>query len=300
MYCQEYQQQAILNPVLHQKIAAYKTQCIAQGVELGLELLGHLMKTPNQNYYPHGIEGGSSEKFDRAEALTYALILAIEHHDFQLFDTTLQWGRATQVDCGIVFEKHIEKIVRPLAQLNDKVRLEMCYDLYYPEKDLTKLQRFRFSLGAGVSPRVMETIMHAAIEAKSWDVLGWITPLTQDYQRVAPSLGKTPYSILSWEMMYEYLPDAQYDDVVHWWLQTAPHEDMQRTVSYAREGCNVRRMEYILQRFSVEELEHLQHDRSPKKKYLHSAIEYEISHRQHVKISEQLPPINRPASQRLI
>lgn len=265
-----------------------------------MELLGHLTQTPDQTYYPHGIEGGSSEKFDRAEALTYALILAIEHHDFQLFDATLQWGYATKVDCGIVLEKHIEKIVRPLAQLNDKGRLEMCYDLYYPEKDLSKLQRFRFSLGAGVSPRVMESIMHAAIEAKSWDVLGWITPLTQDYQKVAPSLGDTPYSILSWKMMYEYLPDSQYDDVVHWWLETAPHEDMQYTVSYAREGCNVRRMEYILQRFSAEELEHLQHGMSTKKRYLHSAIEHEINRRQHVKISEQLPSIDPPTWRRLI
>lgn len=300
MYYQDYQQHATFNPILRDKIAAHKTLCIANEVELGLELLQHLAQKPEQTYYPHGIKDSSSEKFKKAEALTHALILAVQHYDFTLFDATLQWAYTNKVDCGIILEKHIEKIVQPLAQLNDKDRLEKCYDLYYPEKDLTKLRRFRFSMGSGVSPRVIAAIMRCCIEAKSWDVLEWITPLAQNHHKVAPSLGTTPYGVLSWEMMYTYLPAPQYDDVIHWWLKRAPQEDLQYTLTYAREGCNIRRMEYILQHLSSEGLEQLQTDSSIKKKYLHSAIEHETNRRQHVKISEQLPPTTHTSALRKI
>lgn len=287
--------------VLQQKIQAHQTNGILKDVALGLELLQHLVNTPTQTYYPHGFAGGSSERFDRAEALTHALMLCVSHNDLELFDTVLQWGCENKVDCGIILEKYTAQVAQSLARHNEKDRLEKFYDLYFPEKDLNKLQRFRFSMGKGVSPEVLKAILCASIEEKSWEVLRWVTPLTYDYHKIAPQITQSgPYYMLSWEMAYNYLPDPQYDDVFEWWLTCAQPEDVEYTVRYARSGCNLRRMEMAIKHVTNAQLEDLQQAANTSKVYLQFAVENEISRRQHATISAQLEPVERASVARKI
>lgn len=252
----EHQKSAHRNPDLDQFIQNQSEQYINKDVRLGVKLLRHVIHNPDLPFSPHLFPVKPKDHaYDCGKAFAQAALLCVGHHDLPLLKKVISWASTTPLDCLLVTDPYCMKICGRLAQLNEKDLLEKVYDIVYPEKDLTKLQRFRFSLGSGVSPQTMDVIMRSAVEALAWDVLEWITPLALNYQIVAPSVGSSPYKIINSEMLGNYASEPQYDEVFVWWLNQAQQDDIELDLLCCGAQDNQRRIALALQYLDAEHLD---------------------------------------------
>jgi len=242
--------------------------------------------------------------YDCGQAFAQAALLCVGHHDLPLLKKVVNWAANTTLDCLLVADPYCMKIGARLAQLNEKELLEKVYEILYPEKDLTKLQRFRFSLGSGVSPQTMEAIMRSAVEALAWDVLEWMTPLALDYHTIAQQgNGLSAYTVISTEMLGNYARELQYDEVFVWWLNQAPQEDIELKVLWCGPQDNQRRIALALQYLDAEHLDRVHQNASDPTKnrtFLLGMLGNEISHRQNAAIHAHLDGCGSLSSKRKI
>lgn len=294
----EHQKTAVRNPELDQLIDTKELQHIEMDIQLGVELLQHLTATPHQAFCPGGMPLEWYDfTHDYGKAFAQAVSVCVSHHDMPLLKKVIHWASNNTLNCVSVPGRYCRQSAERLAQLNEKEILEKIYDVFYPEKDLTKLQRFRFSLGAGVSPETIETVMRSAMEALAWDVLEWITPLAINYHTVAPdATGLSPYTVLTKDLFYDYLPNPQYDDVLVWWLNRTQQAEIESTLLFSRPKANERRIDVALQYLDADHFNNLQQKMSTTRSHLLPNVEREISRRQRININASLDAIERPST----
>ena len=303
MLWMEHRKSAGRNPDLDQIIQSKAPQYITKDVRLGVRLLHHLIHTPHQPFQGDVFHKNPSDHaLNCGEAFAQAALLCVGHHDLPLLEKVVDWASNTAINCLKVYDPYCMKIGARLAQLNEKELLQKIYDILYPEKDLTKLQKFRFSLGPGVSPQTMEAIMRSAVEALAWDVLEWITPLAFNYHTIAPKVGGlSPYTVINTEMLYDYASEPQYDEVFVWWLNKAEQSDIEIKLLCCGPHDNLRRMALALQHLDAEHLNKVHQnalDPTMGRDFLLDMLENEISRRQHISISAHLKGFEASPSKR--
>lgn len=289
------------DPNLDVFLQAQSLQYIDPEIKLGVGLLQNLTHTPDIPYHPLGLSDMhySNLSHDCGKAFAQALLLCASHNDLALFNRVMDWSLANTMDCLTVPEKHIVAITERLAQLNEKDLLEKTYDIFYPEKDLTKLQRFRFSLGAGVSPGTLEAIVRSSIEALSWEVLEWVRPLVKNYDAVAPRSGAAgPSDVFRRAMFHNFALDPQYDEILTWWLAAEEQDEIKISIFLSRPDFSTRRVELALQHLNLEHLTSLAQNASQRFQHIMPAVERELSQRQHNKITDSLAPVVRSTAAR--
>lgn len=301
----EHQKSAHRNPDLDQFIQNQSEQYINKDVRLGVKLLRHVIHNPDLPLSPRLFPAQAKDHaYDCGKAFAQAALLCVGHHDLPLLKKVISWASTTPLDCLLVTDPYCMKICGRLAQLNEKDLLEKVYDIVYPEKDLTKLQRFRFSLGSGVSPQTMDVIMRSAVEALAWDVLEWMTPLALNYHTIAQQgNGLSAYTVISTEMLGDYAREPQYDEVFVWWLNQAPQEDIELKVLWCGLQDNQRRIALALQYLDAEHLDSVHQNASDPTKnrtFLLDMLENEISHRQNAAIHAHLDGCGSLSSKRKI